>query len=94
MPHRHALSAVRPDVASLGYGLFIATNATCMWGGLFPFLPPEIRDGGFMFAFYLVISLASSIVYALAALSVQKLGTTPSMPTRAEIDAFIQAHQK
>lgn len=29
---------------------------------------------------------------ALAALSVQKLGTTPSMPTRAEIDAFLAAH--
>lgn len=68
MPHTSALSVVRPDVASLGYGLFIATNATCMWGGLFPFLPPEIRDGGFMFAFYLVISLVSAVAYALAAL--------------------------
>ena len=62
MPHTSALSVVRPDVASLGYGLFIATNATCMWGGLFPFLPPEIRDGGFMFVFYLVISLVSAVM--------------------------------
>ena len=37
---------------------------------------------------------AAAFANALAALSVQKLGTTPSMPTRAEIDAFIQAHQK
>lgn len=29
---------------------------------------------------------------ALAALSVQKLGTTPSMPMRAEIDAFLESH--
>ena len=29
---------------------------------------------------------------AVAALSVQKLGTTPSMPTREEVDAFLAAH--
>lgn len=29
---------------------------------------------------------------ALAALSVQKIGTTPSMPTREEIDAFLEQH--
>ena len=29
---------------------------------------------------------------AVAALSVQKLGTTPSMPVRSEIDAFLTAH--
>ena len=29
----------------------------------------------------------------LAALSVQKLGTTPSMPSREEIDAFLQSTQ-
>lgn len=32
---------------------------------------------------------AARFANALAALSVQKLGTTPSMPTRAEIDAFL-----
>ena len=32
---------------------------------------------------------AARFANALAALSVQKLGTTPAMPTRAEIDAFI-----
>lgn len=31
---------------------------------------------------------------ALAALSVQKLGTTPSMPAREEIDAFLKEHQR
>ena len=34
---------------------------------------------------------AAAFGNAVAALSVQKLGTTPSMPTRAEIDAFIKA---
>ena len=31
---------------------------------------------------------------ALAALSVQKIGTTPSMPTREEIDAFLAEQTK
>lgn len=35
---------------------------------------------------------AARFANALAALSVQKLGTTPSMPTREEIDAFLAAH--
>ncbi len=35
---------------------------------------------------------AARFANALAALSVQKLGTTPSMPTRAEIDAFLAEH--
>lgn len=35
---------------------------------------------------------AARFASALAALSVQKVGTTPSMPTRAEIDAFLKEH--
>ena len=34
---------------------------------------------------------AARFASALAALSVQKLGTTPSMPTREEIDAFLES---
>ena len=35
---------------------------------------------------------AARFANALAALSVQKIGTTPSMPTRAEVDAFLAKH--
>ncbi|MGI6080309.1 MAG: ribokinase [Candidatus Avilachnospira sp.] len=35
---------------------------------------------------------AARFANALAALSVQKLGTTPSMPTRDEIEAFLKEH--
>lgn len=35
---------------------------------------------------------AARFANATAALSVQKLGTTPSMPTREEVDAFLAAH--
>ena len=37
---------------------------------------------------------AADFANALAALSVQKIGTTPSMPVRSEIDEFLNAHQK
>ncbi|MEM1485625.1 ribokinase [Oscillospiraceae bacterium PP1C4] len=35
---------------------------------------------------------ASQFANALAAVAVQRLGTTPAMPTREEIDAFLAAH--
>lgn len=35
---------------------------------------------------------ASRFANAVAALSVQRIGTTPSMPTRAEVDEFIRSH--
>lgn len=35
---------------------------------------------------------AASFANALAAIAVQRLGTTPAMPTRAEIDEFIATH--
>ena len=35
---------------------------------------------------------AARFAAATAALSVQKMGTTPSMPTRAEIDEFLKQH--
>lgn len=33
---------------------------------------------------------AARFANALAAISVQRIGTTPSMPTRAEVDAFLE----
>lgn len=38
------------------------------------------------------ISEAACFANALAAISVQRIGTTPSMPTRAEIDKFLEEH--
>ena len=37
---------------------------------------------------------AADFANALAALSVQKIGTTPSMPVRQEIDQFLEEHKK
>ena len=38
------------------------------------------------------IGEAARFANALAAISVQRIGTTPSMPTRAEIDKFLEEH--
>lgn len=38
------------------------------------------------------ISEAARFANALAAISVQRIGTTPAMPTRAEIDKFLEEH--
>lgn len=51
------------SLASLAFGLFIATNATCLWGGLFPFLPPEFRASLLVSGFYLAVTLASTATY-------------------------------
>jgi DNA-binding CsgD family transcriptional regulator len=57
----------QPSLASLAYGLFIATNATCLWGGLFPFLPAEFRASKVMSSFYLAVTLSSTASYLLCA---------------------------
>ena len=41
----------------------------------------------FCYVFFLTL-----MANGLAALSVQKLGTTPSMPVREDIDAFLGSH--
>ena len=45
-----------------------------------------------MMKFPRLAALAATLFAATAALSVQKMGTTPSMPTRAEIDEFLKQH--
>lgn len=51
-------------------------------------------NGGLLTALSEGRTLREAAVFAnaLAALSVQRLGTTPSMPTREEIDAFLAEH--
>lgn len=44
----------KPNKASLGYALFLAVNATGVWGGVFPFLPLSIQTPETMFWFFLV----------------------------------------
>ncbi len=56
------LKALRPNVASLGYGLFLAINAASVWGGTFPFLPVGFQTPTVMLGFF----LAQSLVFTLS----------------------------
>lgn len=47
----------KPNVASLGYALFLAVNATGVWGGVFPFLPLDFQTPQILFWFFLMQSL-------------------------------------
>ena len=53
---------LKPNVASLGYGLFLAINAASVWGGSFPFLPMDFQTPSVLFWFF----LAQSVVFALS----------------------------
>ena len=54
---------LKPNAASLGYGLFLAINAASVWGGVFPFLPLEFQTRGIIFWFFLCQSLVFSLSY-------------------------------
>jgi DNA-binding CsgD family transcriptional regulator len=51
-----------PNVASFGYGLFLAVSATSIWGGSFPLLPLEIQS----FELLAIFSLVQTIVFCCA----------------------------
>lgn len=84
-----------------GRGVYVATKEK---RGIIPAFKVDAIDttgAGDAFNGGLVTALAEdkdiweSVLFAsaLAALSVQKIGTTPAMPTREEIDAFLDEHK-
>lgn len=58
-------AALKPNKASAGYALFLAINATAVWGGVFPFLPIEVQTPRIMLWFF----LAEAFVFAAAFLA-------------------------
>ena len=44
-------SFLKPNAASFGFGLFLAINATSVWGGAFPLLPTEFQTFDVMMTF-------------------------------------------
>ena len=64
------LHILKPNVASLGYALFLAINAAGVWGGVFPFLPLEFQTPEIVFWFFLAQSLVFSLSYFASALGV------------------------
>ncbi len=67
---RTFIQAMKPNVASLGYALFLAINAAGVWGGVFPFLPVEFQTPHILFWFFLAQSLAFSFAYFASAAGV------------------------
>ncbi len=59
---------LKPNITSLGYGLFLAINAAGVWGGVFPFLPLEFQTTEIVFWFFLAQSLVFSFSYFASAL--------------------------
>ena len=63
-----ALGALlRPNVASLGYGLFLAINAASVWGGVFPFLPLAFQTPDVMLWFFAAESVAFTATFLASA---------------------------
>jgi DNA-binding CsgD family transcriptional regulator/MFS family permease len=48
---------LKPNVSSFGYALFLAINATSIWGGAFPLLPIEFQAFDLLTIFFVVESL-------------------------------------
>ena len=64
---RTVLGLLRPNVASLGYGLFLAINAASVWGGVFPFLPLAFQTTDVMLRFFGAESLAFTATFLASA---------------------------
>ena len=63
---RDTLKALKPTYISLGYALFIAVNATVIWGGVFPFLPMSFQAREITVSFFLTQSIAFMLYFALS----------------------------
>ncbi len=64
---RTVLGLLRPNVASLGYGLFLAINAASVWGGVFPFLPLSFQTPAVMLWFFATESVAFTAAFLASA---------------------------
>ncbi len=60
---QNPLQLLVPNVASLGYALFLAINAAGVWGGVFPFLPLEFQTPTIVFWFFFAQSVVFSLSY-------------------------------
>ena len=61
------VSIMKPNITSLGYGLFLAINAAGVWGGVFPFLPLAFQTTDVMLWFFGAESLAFTATFLASA---------------------------
>lgn len=55
----------KPNVAVLGYALFVTVNATSLWGGVFPFFPREFHTPEVTILFFMSQALAYCATFFL-----------------------------
>lgn len=67
MNFQTVLGLLRPNVASLGYGLFLVINAASVWGGVFPFLPLAFQTADVMLWFFAAESVAFTATFLASA---------------------------
>lgn len=60
----------KPNVSVWGYALFQATNATGLWGGVFPFLPASFQSYDMLVAFFMAQAFAFTLAYFASVLGV------------------------
>ena len=93
---------VRKVIITLGSkGVFVSSDGREEIVPAFPVEAVDTTGAGDAFSGGLLAALAEGkdiweavrFSNALAAISVQRLGTTPSMPVREEVDAFLKAHE-
>lgn len=70
MAKNSIFNILKPNIASLGYALFLAINATGVWGGVFPFLPMSFQTPDILFSFFLAQTLVFSLSYLASAFAV------------------------
>jgi DNA-binding CsgD family transcriptional regulator len=54
---------MQPTVAAFGYAIFLAVNATVIWGGVFPFLPTSFNTRDIVVGFFLAQSACFALTY-------------------------------
>ena len=64
-----AMQLLKPNPTSLAYALFVASNATIIWGGSFPFLPLTFQTKAMTTSFFLAQALAFSACFAAVLVS-------------------------
>lgn len=64
------LTTFKPHIASLGFALFLAINASGVWGGVFPFIPIKFQTPEILLLFFLAQSLVFTGAYFASALGV------------------------
>ncbi len=62
------IAALKPSLATLGYGLFLAINAASVWGGVFPFLPMDFQTPEVLRHFFVAQSLTFTGAFIASAL--------------------------